>query len=265
MEYGCGQCKPCLLNRKRLWTGRLMLEYQKHQSAFFVTLTYDKEHLPCDGSVSVQHAQRYLKRLRTAIYPRKLRYYMVGEYGEVSKRPHYHLALFGEMTVQEITSSWGQGHVHVGSLTPQSSAYLVSYVVKHLTKKGDVRLGGLHPEFARMSLKPGIGAGAMEDMGKALMEKGGLDYVVREGDVPGIFRTEGKRWPLGRYLSRKLREEIGMDASTPVSVVERVAGVLQDELCTQQGRDLRESKRVQASRIAEVRESIRRVKKGTGL
>lgn len=242
-----------------------MLEVQKHEASFFVTLTYSEEHLPCDGSVSVRHAQLYLKRLRSMCHPRKVRYYVVGEYGDRTKRPHYHLALFGLLSEKEIRDSWSYGHVHVGTLTQQSSAYLVSYVVKALTKKADARLGCRAPEFARMSLKPGIGAGAMEDFGKALTSKGGAKYVAVEGDVPTVIRSERKKWPLGRYLRRKLREAIGMEAGAPAQVLERLGREGQQELYSAAGRELRESKRIHAGRKAQVLESITRSKKGIGL
>lgn len=61
--------------------------------------------------------------------------------------------------------------VHCGTLTPESATYVAGYVTKKLTKPGDPKLGGRHPEFARMSLRPGIGAGAMYDIGKAIQEK----------------------------------------------------------------------------------------------
>ena len=40
----CGQCIGCRLDYSRRWATRLMLELQCHESAFFVTLTYDDDH-----------------------------------------------------------------------------------------------------------------------------------------------------------------------------------------------------------------------------
>lgn len=85
---------PCRLNRRRLWTHRLLLEQLKHGDSCFLTLTYDEKHLPEGGSLVPKHAQDFLKRLRSKTNL-KLRYYLVGEYGEDTERPHYHVALFG--------------------------------------------------------------------------------------------------------------------------------------------------------------------------
>lgn len=240
-----------------------MLELQKHQASYFVTLTYDEEHLPCDGSVSVIDVQLYLKRLRSMISPRKVRYFAVGEYGEQTRRAHYHLAIFGSCSPEEIQASWSLGHVHVGTLTVQSSAYLVSYVVKQMTRKGDVRLGSRAPEFARMSLKPGIGANAMEDVGKLLVGKGGSNYVARTGDVPLVVRSERKMWPLGRYLRRKLREQIGMAPGAPAEVLAARGRERQEELRVPGAFMKLEGVRVQKGRRAKVLEQISRSKKGT--
>ena len=94
-EVGCGQCRNCRINRRREWVGRMILEAKEHLFSSFVTLTYDDEHMPKDGSLCKKHLQQFIRRLRKALYPRKIRYYAVGEYGDKSWRPHYHLIVFG--------------------------------------------------------------------------------------------------------------------------------------------------------------------------
>ena len=65
-----------------------------HPANCFVTLTYDEKHLPKDGSLCLEHVQLFLKRLRFgSAFP--LRYFLCGEYGEKTSRPHYHICLFG--------------------------------------------------------------------------------------------------------------------------------------------------------------------------
>jgi len=171
---GCGQCMPCRINRRRLWTHRMMLESYKHAENSFLTLTYDDEHLPARGSLDPSHTQKWLKRFRKAIAPRKVRFYLVGEYGDQSQRPHYHAALFGVgpdgivvnneyCSVPDIVSrTWGKGHVMLGSLTSASAQYICGYVTKKMTSKFDPRLNGRYPEFARMSRRPGIGSSWFE-------------------------------------------------------------------------------------------------------
>lgn len=188
-----------------------MFEAMCHDEKCFLTTTYDKEHLPNDGSVSVRHLQEYLKRVRARIYPRKIRYYGVGEYGERSGRPHYHLALYGVQDVDMLREAWGQGEIDVGFLEPASAAYICGYVAKKWGKVDGGKVPGRRDEFARMSLKPGIGAEYAEAIAASCTTKGGSSYLAREGDVPRVVRLMGKMWPLARYMRSKVREQLGMD------------------------------------------------------
>lgn len=186
-----------------------MLEAAKHAASSFATLTYADENLPEGGSLVPRDMQLWLKRLRKEVGP--LRYFLVGEYGDQTWRPHYHAALFGvgpEMAL-EVQNTWGLGHTMLGTLNEQSAAYVAGYVTKKMTSEEDKRLCGRHPEFARMSLRPGIGADAMGDVAHVLFSAAGAAHVARSGDVPAILRSGGKARPLGRYLRRKLREEMG--------------------------------------------------------
>lgn len=220
MPCPCGSCDVCRIRRKRLWANRIMLESYCHGDSTFITLTYDDEHLPdscgddcqCSGdTLRPKDAQDWLKRLRLAIAPRKIRYFLAGEYGDETWRPHYHVAVFGLSQAEEsvVRDTWNMGHVVCGSLTPASASYIAGYVTKKMTKKGDARLVGRHREFTRMSLKPGIGATAIRDMSLTLQNEHGLDWVLRNGDVPVTFREGRTDRSLGRYLRRKLREDMG--------------------------------------------------------
>ena len=46
VELPCGQCEGCRLTYSRRWADRCMLELQSHTDAWFVTLTYDNDHVP---------------------------------------------------------------------------------------------------------------------------------------------------------------------------------------------------------------------------
>ena len=211
MAASCGQCIPCRINRRRLWTHRIMLESLKHSSNSFLTLTYDAEHLPSGGTLVPRDVQLWIKRFRKAIAPVALRYFLVGEYGDQSWRPHYHAALFGVGPEYGdlVSSTWQKGHVMLGELTLHSAQYVAGYVVKKLTNKNDVRLAGRHPEFTRMSLRPGIGATAIADIVAQFDNDLGHRYLFENGDVPPSLRHGDKTMPLGRYLRRKIREQMG--------------------------------------------------------
>lgn len=215
-----------------------MLEALQHDASAFVTLTYSDENLPLDkagqATLRPKDLQDWLKRLRLLIEPHRVRYYAVGEYGDETNRPHYHLALFGYPSCargisrysksqsrccsqcDQVAATWTHGHVQLGTLELQSAAYIAGYVTKKMTGADDPRLNGRHPEFARMSLRPGIGGDAMWDMASTLMAFG-LD--TSQPDVPAGLRHGSKIMPLGRYLRRRLRTYIGKAPEAPESTI----------------------------------------------
>lgn len=204
--FGCGQCLPCRFNRRRLWMHRMMLESLVHPYSSFVTLTYNDDNIPDGGSLEPRHLQLFLKRIRKQ-YDNRLRFFGVGEYGDHTDRPHYHLALFGHNPEHTavVQDCWSAGFSYIGNLTMDSAQYIAGYVVKKMTRKDDERLQGRYPEFARMSLRPGIGAPAIQSVAEALQNKAGWDEIDRLGDVPSVLRHGRKSLPLGRYMRTRLR------------------------------------------------------------
>lgn len=188
----------------------MLLESMKHGGSSFVTLTYNKENIPDGQTLYPKHTQDWLKRLRLR-FPHKIRYYLVGEYGERTQRPHYHAALFGlgPEHSEIIGQTWPHGHTYTGDLTAQSAQYVAGYVTKKMTSKTDPRLNGRHPEFARMSLRPGIGALAINDIANALLSDHGGESLILNNDVPLSLNQGRKKMPLGRYLREKLRVYLG--------------------------------------------------------
>ena len=67
----CGQCIGCRLDYSRRWATRLMLELQCHQTAFFLTLTYDDDHITRGNKLAYtlvpEDVTNFLKRLRKEI------------------------------------------------------------------------------------------------------------------------------------------------------------------------------------------------------
>lgn len=236
----CGQCLPCRINHRRVWTHRMMLEQSTHSQSSFLTLTYDSDNLPkefmdkttgevyADYSVNPEHHVLFVKRLRAA-YPLKIRFFMCGEYGEQSGRPHYHYALFGyssccgegSKTVnrtyipckckncQFIQGLWPYGHIYLGTLTQESAQYVCGYVTKKLTRNNtdyqNELLKGRHPEFVRSSRMPGLGYDAAILFGNKIKP-----YVSSDDDIPPYIVHDGRKWPIGRYLYGKIREAAGL-------------------------------------------------------
>lgn len=210
--FPCGQCIPCRINRRRLWTHRIVLEALKHEHSVFVTLTYNPENYPSDGSVNPRTLQLFIKRLRQAISPRKIRFYAVGEYGDLSGRAHYHAVLFGLSLddAQLIQNQWPLGFTQTLDLTLELAQYISGYVTKKMTKSDDPRLEGKHPEFARMSNRSGIGIGALDELEDFFYTDNGNKLLAQTKDVPLFLKHGGKNLPLGRYLRSKLRERLNI-------------------------------------------------------
>lgn len=215
---------------------RMILESFSHPYCSFVTLTYGPEKLPPDLSLDPSHTRDWLKRLR---HLSKVRYFLVGEYGDESQRPHYHVALFGHppcvygrppehrqctcSSCEPIHRSWGFGITYNGELTPESAGYIAQYVTKKMTSKDDPRLLGRHPEFARMSLRPGIGAVSLDVVLQFLESEHGAEKLAREGDVPDVLQHGRRKLPLGRYLRSQLRKRYGFpETSTPKDILEKL-------------------------------------------
>jgi hypothetical protein len=143
-----------------------------------------------------------MKRLRKK---HNVRYFMCGEYGETTDRPHFHAILFGLQlndlqlhadnggnrlyTSKEFDDYWQHGYSTLGEVNFQTASYVASYCVKKITgddatehyERLDTETGELYtlqPEYARMSLKPGIGKTWIE---KYINDVYNYDHVVING------------------------------------------------------------------------------------
>lgn len=222
----CGQCIGCRLARSREWAIRCVHEAEKHDENSFITLTYNKENLPPDHSLNKDHFQRFMKRLRKYLAPKKIRYFHCGEYGDKFNRPHYHALLFGHSftdqtlfkvfngipsyTSSTLDSLWGLGYCTIGQVNFQSAAYVARYITKKINGPEqydhywyDDPLTGqcwpLQPEYLTMSLKPGIGSTYFEENYKDMLP---FDHVVmrtKENTKPVELKVP--RYYLEKYES----------------------------------------------------------------
>lgn len=222
LELPCGQCIECRFKRSRDWAIRCMHEAQLHTENSFITLTYANEHLPADGSLQYKGRlgfQRFMKRLRKEFPHKTIRFYMCGEYGENFGRPHFHACLFGcdfpdkkfltktksgdTLYTSDILSRlWPFGISSIGDVNFQSAAYVARYIMKKIT--GDAAFSHYNkvdsdgvitsrtPEFTRMSLKPGIGAGWFDKYHSDVFPH---DHVI----------VKGKECSVPRYYTRMIK------------------------------------------------------------
>lgn len=190
----CGQCVGCRLEYSRQWANRCMLELQYHDSSYFVTLTYDDYHVPksyypdpATGeameslTLVKRDFQLFMKRLRKRFSNDHIRFFMAGEYGGETFRPHYHAIIFGlhlddlQMYRQSpqgfayynspsLQACWSDqdgnpiGFAVVAEVTWETCAYTARYVMKK-AKGAEAHFYtdfNIQPEFTLMSRKPGI-------------------------------------------------------------------------------------------------------------
>lgn len=188
----CGKCMACRISRTREWSMRLMHEVQEWDSCGFVTLTYRE--VPENGSLDKIALQRFFKRLREDLKPRKIKHFSCGEYGERFGRPHYHSIIYGigAHDQEVIEDAWGKGFISIGTVTYDSASYVAGYIQKKLSgNKGREAYGGRMVPFQIQSL--GIGKKWLEDNQGKLLEDGHVS-------------VKGNEYSLPRYYVKKLRE-----------------------------------------------------------
>ena len=236
MTIPCGQCIGCRLERSRQWAIRCIHEAQMFGNKnVFVTLTYNNQHLPLDGSLDYSHFQGFMKRLRKRFVPPNpfdpkldpeayadfalkhgVRFYMCGEYGDESRRPHYHAILFNikfddrvrwrktptgyyQYRSKTLEDLWGLGNCEFGDVTFKSAAYVARYIMKKVNgdaatmhycdidpETGEI-LAELKPEFSQMSRRPGIGRGWIEKFQSDVYPHGSLVVNGREVRPPRYY------------------------------------------------------------------------------
>lgn len=220
----CGQCLACRVNIRRARTFRILAESQCHEHSSFGTLTYDDDHVPwvldVDGapvqSLRYRDVQLFFKRLRKSGLD--FRYFVCGEYGARTRRPHYHPVVFGppvdevEDAARAAWSLCAPERVQFEPMTPEGAAYVAGYTLKKLGGPDDYRLSPRQePEKGRNSL----GLGLEFTLGE-LAELQGRPEAVKlmesSGDVMSTVQVHGKDWPLDRYMRSKLREWFGRTA-----------------------------------------------------
>lgn len=215
----CKWCAGCQEKYSKDWATRCMLEASQYEHNYFITLTYDDYNIPRDdyilnrktgelvpndnwdqGHLEPDHVVKFMKDLRqywkyhfhhpkdeiigydeegNEIKPPGIRFFLCGEYGGQTKRPHYHAILFNlpikkeMLKLHSITKSgdmlwecdtiakiWGKGFISIAEVNWDTCAYVARYVMKKMKGKVEDEFyfeNGMSPEFIRMSRMPGIG------------------------------------------------------------------------------------------------------------
>ena len=146
----------CRVARNREWAARLLHEKTNHKHSAFLTLTFAPENIPPLDSIQKDTLQKFLKRLRKSLEPRKIRYFGCGEYGELHGHAHYHLIVFGlslsDSDKQLVKAAWPSGFVYFGTVSYSSCRYVTAYILKKVTgQMAAEEYGDRVPPFALMS------------------------------------------------------------------------------------------------------------------
>jgi len=206
--WPCNRCIGCDIDHGRDWTTRLTHEAAMHENSWFLTLTYDDEHLPYGNTLVKEHSKKLIRALRDHFRKNgeRLRHYTVGEYGGKMGRPHYHAILFGpdfpdkQQTVTRngkhrcfesplIKKLWGKGFHELAVASPDTMAYVAKYATKKTLHRENAdafihvfpETGEMYerePEFAHMSRGPGIGARWLDKYASDVFPD---DFVVVDG------------------------------------------------------------------------------------
>lgn len=196
----CGKCIGCRLDYSRSWADRMMLELETAGKGIFITLTYDNDHAhwsqftpidePLYATLDKRDCQLFMKSLRKRFDGKdgrpfeKIRFFLAGEYGSNTLRPHYHAIIFGlglddfHDLVQygrnelgqsyyisnDLSDLWHRGFVLLSDVSWKTCAYVARYVTKKLSGEASISYADRNviPEFSLMSRKPGIGREYLE-------------------------------------------------------------------------------------------------------
>ncbi len=222
----CGKCSACESLRSLKTAVQLYAECMtSKEECYFLTLTFDDEHLPKDGSVRLKDIQNFNKSIRKFKKRKKqkpnYRNLYVGEYGGRTSRAHYHIIAFnlnisdleefndegGHMLYvsKEINKIWGKGNVTLMRLNFENCVYVAQHHFKEkLTRKQKVNeITYLHPvnlrlikkrqsEFTHRSCSPGIGKEFFLEFKSDIFP---CDYMI----------INGQKKPLPDYFSKLLK------------------------------------------------------------
>lgn len=193
IDIPCGQCIGCRLERSRQWAVRCIHEASLYDRNCFITLTYNNQFLPKNGSLNKRDFVLFMKRLRKR-HGVGIRFFQCGEYGancsncgmnkrdcqvkgcrnwkEGLGRPHHHAILFNHdfddkilfrerpsrlYISDDLQKLWPYGFTTVGDVTFESSAYVARYILKKVNGRNSKdHYGEKTPEYITMSRRPGI-------------------------------------------------------------------------------------------------------------
>lgn len=200
ITYPCGRCPECVKAKINSWLFRLNKELEISTTPLFITLTYDEKSVPRTSAgrktLRKRDVQLWLKRLRkeyAKISKKRVVYYLCGEYGSRTGRPHYHAIMFNMDCPELIDRTWQNGFTDYSVLGKNGARYVLKYMSKQRAKKSD----SFEPEFSLMSKK----------IGSNYLTPAMVKYHNRDVKNCVITTPEGYKMALPKYYKEKLYDE----------------------------------------------------------
>jgi len=208
-QLPCGKCLACRLEYARQTAIRCVHEASMYEENSFITLTYSDENLK-NPKLQYRDFQLFVKRLRSYIAEsdydenKKIGIFVTGEYGDKTKRPHWHALIFNwrpsdleqkyvsargdkVFTSKILERLWPFGFSELGDVTLQSAGYCARYATKKLSHGRD----GSH-EFNPVSKRSSKHA-----IGKKWLEKFWPDVFNH-----GYVELNGIKMSIPRYYEK---------------------------------------------------------------
>jgi len=229
LKFRCRKCLSCQITKRQEWAMRCVMEAETHKENCFITLTFNDKYNTNTG-YDTTVLQRFIKRLRKNIYPKKIKYVACYEYGEGNgirkwyQHPHFHILLFGYnfddreyfkrtikgeaiYTSPTLEKLWtdpltkeSYGMSSIGTLTHSSASYVAGYVhkkvngyIEDVITHYTIPTGQVVPK-ERIFCSQGI---SKEFYNKHKKQIYNHDYVT----------YQGKKYGLPEYFNNQLRKD----------------------------------------------------------
>lgn len=230
-QLPCGQCIECRLEYARQWAIRCVHEAKMYEENSFITLTYSDENLK-SPKLQYRDFQLFAMKLRSKIRydvrkkigkknwslltqaerkeiydQHKIGIFVTGEYGDKTKRPHWHAIIFNweprdkkskytnhrgdrVFSSETLNALWSHGIAELGSVTFESAGYCARYAAKKLS----------HGRDDEHDYQPISKKSSHQAIGKKFLEKYWRD-VFNHGY---IILSDGTQCTVPRYYEKWL-------------------------------------------------------------
>lgn len=203
VQVQCGHCKACQVRRLKKYLPLICNESSQHKYMYFFTLTYNNDNLPlkdvfkfipekknyrpeyfqllresqdyvqfCHGLLPIldtEDIQKWFKRVRKLLDSRQVRfrYFVSGDYGETTFRPHYHGLLWFDSSwlaenIQDVFArTWKVGNQSIGRFEVEPARSKGQYAAAYTQMVADRPAIYAYREFkpkALFSSKPSFGS-----------------------------------------------------------------------------------------------------------